>query len=86
MIHHERQGHDAKELELRSELEKRNPDVKRAASLQKDLSELQAEYDQKQIEYRIKLREIDPYLGSGMRQGPRGGERYDGGGPGYCWR
>jgi len=71
-----------KELALRTELEKENPDSKTATDLQKELSELQAEFNQKRIEHMISVRRANPDVNKGfMGRGGRGGF-----GPGYCWR
>ena len=43
-----------KQLELRSELAKPEPDAQKAAGLQKDISGLESELDQKRLEQRIK--------------------------------
>lgn len=81
-----RQNLYAKDLELRSELAKENPDVKKASRLQSEISQLQAQLDQKHVEHRIKMRKINPYAGRGY-MGGRGGMGY---GPQYgggrCWQ
>ena len=61
-----------KELELRSELAKKDPDAKKAVSLQKEVSELQGQLDQKRIERRIKMQKENPdfFCGPGLRPGP----------------
>ena len=79
-----------KELELSSELAKPEPDAQKAAGLQKEISGLESELDQKRLEHRIKMRK-DGYRGKGF--GPRGrgmgrgmyggGDCYGGGGG--CW-
>jgi len=81
-----------KELELRSELAKSEPDVKKAAGLQKEISGLESELDQKRLEHQIKMKNDFPRLGySGEGYGPRGrgmGRGMYGGsgyGPGSCW-
>jgi len=68
-----------KELALRSELAKENPDAGNAAELQKEISGLRSELDQKQLDYSIKTRKIVPNAGRGpgMGYGP---------GNGPCWR
>jgi hypothetical protein len=81
-----RQDIYAKDLELRSELEKQDPDVAKATELQKDLSALYAQLDQKKVEHYLKVRELTPYPGRGMRYGPMEDDGYYGRGPGYCWR
>lgn len=60
-----------KRLELKSELAKKNPDSKKAAALQKELSGLKGQFDQKRTEHRIKMRKINPNFGL-MGQGFRG--------------
>jgi Spy/CpxP family protein refolding chaperone len=70
----------AKELELRSELAKENTDVKKAAELQKEISNLEAQLDQKRLDHMIKMREINPDAGRAYRRGKGGGKGY---GPGY---
>jgi zinc resistance-associated protein len=83
-----------KELELRSELAKPEPDAKKAAGLQKEISSLESELDQKRLEQRIKMRKEFPRSGyQGYGYGPRGrgmgrgmyggGDCYGGGGG--CW-
>ena len=83
-----------KELQLRSELAKPEPDAKIAAGLQKDISGLESELDQKRLEHRINMRKEFPRGGyQGYGYGPRGrgmgrgmyggGDCY--GGRGGCW-
>jgi len=64
-----RQNLYSKELELRSELYKESPDVSKAGSLQKEISELESELDQKRISYMIKIRKLDPNTGRGFMMG-----------------
>lgn len=73
-----------KELELRTELSRANPDAKKAASLQKNISKLEARLNQKQIDHMIAVKKINPNTGRGfMERGPRGyGSSYRG----SCWR
>ena len=74
-----------KELDLRSELAKENPDINKASKLQGEISGLQSELDQKRLEYDIKARKTAPDYGRGGRgYGPMMG--YGPGGGGYCWR
>jgi Spy/CpxP family protein refolding chaperone len=74
-----RQDIYAKELELRSELAKQNPDTQKAAKLQKDISELVTQLDRKRVEHVIKMKKINPNAGQGfmgrsnMRYGMMGG-------------
>ena len=82
-----------KELELRSELAKPEPDAQKAAGIQKEISNLECQLDQKRLDHRIKMRKDFPrsgYRGDGY--GPRGrgmGRGMYGGGGGYgsgrCW-
>lgn len=78
-----------KELELRSELAKTEPDVQKAAGLQKEISALESQLDQKRLDHQIKMRKEFPASGyRGYGYGPRGMGRgmYGGGyGPGSCW-
>jgi len=62
-----RQNIYQKRLELNSELAKKNPDPKKAGVLQKELSGLQGQLDQKRIENRIRMNKINPGFG---RMGP----------------
>ena len=76
-----RQDVYAKELELRSELAKEDPDTKKAAKLQKEISDLIAEFDQKRLDHVIRMKKINPEAGKRL------GHRWGGGsGGGYCWR
>ena len=78
-----RQNLYSKELELRSELYKENPDVSKAGALQKEISELESELDQKRIDHMIKIRKINPDAGRGFAaMGPMMG--YGGQYPGSC--
>jgi hypothetical protein len=79
-----RQNIHSKELELGNELAKNELDAEKAANLQRELSELYAQFDQKRLEHRIKIRDIIPYAEREMGYG----NRYYGRGPGagYCWR
>jgi zinc resistance-associated protein len=79
-----RQDLYAKQLELRSELAKENPDPKRASNIQNDMSKLQAQLDQKRIDHMVEMRKINPNTGRGFMG--RGGMGYGGGPGGYCWR
>jgi zinc resistance-associated protein len=70
-----------KELALRSELAKENPDTSKASSLQNEISKLQSDLDQKRLDYEIQARKIAPDYNRGfggygpmMGYGPRGGE------------
>jgi len=82
-----RQDLYAKDLELRSELAKETPDSKKAARLQKELSKLESQLDQKRVDHMINMRKLNPNAGRGrgfMGGGAMGyGPRYGGG---NCWR
>jgi zinc resistance-associated protein len=74
-----------KELALRSELVKENPDSAVASTLQSEISNLQGDFDQKRLDYEIQTRKLVPnhkrgFMGHGMMTG-RGC-----GGGGCCMR
>ena len=72
----------AKDLALRSELAKEKPNTQKASEMQKELSQLESEFDQKGIDHLITLRKNFPDFNKGFTgRGGRGGY-----GPGYCWR
>ena len=82
-----------KELELRSEMAKQDPDVQQAVALQKEISDLEGQLDQKRVEQRIKMQKENPDFfagrgaGRGYGYGPRGkgmGRGFGGCG-GDCW-
>ena len=74
-----------KELALRSELAKENPDSKKASTLQHDISKLQGELDQKRLEFEIQTRKASPNFNRAFRgHGRMMGSGYERGG--YCWR
>jgi len=79
-----RQDVYTKELELKSELSKENPDIQKAAKLQKEISGLEAKIDEKRIDHLIKMKKINPKAGR-MFMG-RGGKGYDPSYGGYCGR
>jgi hypothetical protein len=64
-----RQNLYSKELELRSELYKENPDASKAGTLQKEISELEANLAQKRIDHMIKMRKLNPNDGRGFMMG-----------------
>jgi len=51
-----------KELELNNELAKTGSDVKKALKLQKEISDLESNFDQIRIEYMINMKKINPDL------------------------
>jgi Spy/CpxP family protein refolding chaperone len=91
-----RERHYQKELELKAELAKQNPDSKKAAELQKEVSGFENELDQKRLEHRLKMKKDYPQIyskglggGFGRGMGPGGGKgpgrgACHGGGP--CWQ
>ena len=76
-----RQDIYAKRLALRSELAKKDPDVKKAQDLQKEISDLEAKIDQERVDHMIKMKKINPNAGRGYGSGRGRGQ-----GGGYCWR
>jgi len=73
-----------KELELRAEIAKLQPDPTRTAELQRELSNLESQLDQKRIEHILRMKAINPYIGVGhvgpcprtkAPYGPGGGHR-----------
>lgn len=69
----------SKRLELRSEMVKPDVNEKRVVQLQKELSALEADFDLKRIEHRLKMQKIDP----GMCLGKGGNKDYKKTGRGY---
>ncbi len=74
----------AKRLELRAELAKETPDTDSAARLQKEISALQTDLDQKHLSHVFSMRKINPNAGRGFgcQDGRAGGH----GMRGNCWR
>ena len=58
-----------KRLELRSELAKKDPDANKAAKLQKEISKIEADFDQKRLDHQMKMRKINPKAGRGFMGG-----------------
>lgn len=58
-----------KRLELKSELAKENPDVKKAAGLQTEISALKAEFDQMRLNHFLNMKKINPDMGRGFGGG-----------------
>jgi len=75
-----------KELALRSELAKENPDTTKASSLQGEISKLRGDLDQKRLDHEIKARKTSPNYDRGRRGGYGPMMGYGPGGGGYCWR
>ena len=57
---------------LHTELAKQTPDSTTAMNLQKEISDLQAQFDQKRLTHILEMKKIDPNFmeGRGMGQGP----------------
>lgn len=58
-----RQDIRQKQLELQSELAKKNPDTQKAAALQKEISGFEQQFDQKRLDHMMKMKKIDPEMG-----------------------
>ncbi len=58
-----------KERELQSELAKNKPGAAKASRLQKDISKLQSQFDQKRINHMVEMRKLNPSIGRGYRSG-----------------
>jgi Spy/CpxP family protein refolding chaperone len=76
-----RQNIYQKDLDLRGELSKETPDTELARRLQKELSQMEAELEQKRFDHMIAMREINPNAGRGGYG--RGGYGRGARGPGY---
>ena len=65
----------------------------KASDIQKDISKIEAELDQKRLDHVIKMKKINPNAGRGYMMGGRGCGEMRGYGPGagrgpgggYCW-
>jgi len=64
-----RQDIYAKEMELNSELAKKNIDTGKAAKLQKEISELESQFDQKRLDNMIKMKKLNPNMARGFGMG-----------------
>jgi Spy/CpxP family protein refolding chaperone len=56
-------------LNMRAELFKQNPDSAKLTNLQQELSQLEAQFDQKALQHRLEVRKIVPDAGMGMGKG-----------------
>ena len=72
-----------KQLALRAELAKQNPDVGAASALQDEISQLRGEVDQKRLEHGIRAGTTRSGFDRGGR-GPGSMRGYGGRGGGYC--
>lgn len=61
-----------KQFALREEMNKETPDSAKVAQLQKELSQYEAEFDQKRVQHQLEMRQLLPE-----------GSRYPGHGPGH---
>jgi Spy/CpxP family protein refolding chaperone len=68
----ERQDLHAKRLALRAEMAKRQPDVKKASGLQREITELRGSLDQKRLDHIMAMRKISPDAGRGCMMEGRG--------------
>ena len=70
---------DDKAYDLRREMNKENPDAGKVADIQKQLSKLESEFDQKAVQHRLEMRKLmpDEFQGQGRGFYGRGG---------YCWQ
>ncbi len=68
----ERQDLYAKKLELRAEMAKSEPDLKKASTLQTAVTELQGSLDQKRLSHIMAMRKIHPDVGRGFMMKGRG--------------
>ena len=82
-----RQQLNEKRQALQAELAKQAPDTAKCAALQKEVSDLQTQFDQKRLTHILEMKKIDPNftegrgmghgmgpgMGPGMGQGPFGG-------------
>jgi Spy/CpxP family protein refolding chaperone len=64
-----------KRKEMAEVISRENPDESRLETLQKDLSELMSEFDQKHIAFILAVKKIAPKYGTASRPGNKGGGR-----------
>jgi hypothetical protein len=72
-----------KKRELRDELAKDEPDAAKASKLQKEISGLQGQFDQKRIDHMLELKKLNPNIGRGYGRGYGRGHIHDGPMMGY---
>ena len=81
-----------KSADLDAVLNSPNPDLEKAKTIQKEISDLRANLDEKALKYELEARKITPEFRSGNSESGWYGHhmgRYDRGmgyGPGSCWR
>ena len=80
-----RENRYQKQLELQSELAKKDPDAKKAAGLQGEISDLSGQLSQKRVDHRIKMQKENPdfFAGRGYHMGQGYGMGGGGMGRGY---
>jgi Spy/CpxP family protein refolding chaperone len=66
--------------DLRRELSRETPDRSKVQGLQKELSELEGELDQKRLAHRLEVRKIAPQFEGSVARGGYGP------GAGWCWQ
>ena len=71
-----------KNLELRAEIAKLQPDPKKATELQKELSNMEAQLDRKYIDHILRIKTINPYFAVGHDMMRSGGMSHGGMGSG----
>jgi hypothetical protein len=76
-----------KDLELRNELDKQDPNDRKVANLQNEISQLETQFYRKRDEHMVKMQKINPNMGRGYMRGggmmgPRGGRGMMGPGSG----
>ncbi|MFH1980436.1 MAG: periplasmic heavy metal sensor [Pseudomonadota bacterium] len=71
-----------KRLEMKAEFAKKSPDSKKLSALQKEISGLEATFDQKRLEHRIDMQKSFPDVASGYGRGYGRGMMGQGGGYG----
>jgi hypothetical protein len=64
-----RQQLNGKRQALQAELAKQTPDTATCAALQKDISDLQAQFDQKRLTHILEMKKIDPNFTEGRGMG-----------------
>ena len=67
--------------QIRQEFSKKTPDRSRIQGLQKEISKMESELDQRQLDYQLEVRDIVPEFEGGFA-----GRGSYGPGAGYCWR
>jgi len=65
-----RQQLNEKRLALQAELAKQTPDAATCAALQKEISDLQSQFDQKRLTHILEMKKIDPNFTEGRGMGP----------------